>query len=228
MWDTHRRFTVDSAEINALVLEGETPTVDLRRQLELGTPARNAELVKDVIALANTKASGPRYLLIGFTDDGDYYAPSDADERVKRDRLLEDLNQDRLQSIISSYTSPAVKVRYTEVTYRAGRMGRLEFLRDPTEVPYAVSNRVRKLKKGHGFHGTWPSPGRRAPRKSRPCERTLSEPGVGATNSSPKPVVDHLAEFVNLRCSVLPYLCGQVSVDANNGCVLYHQSTESL
>ncbi len=152
VWETRRRFTADSAEIDALILEGETPTVDFKRQLELGTPARNGELVKDVIALANTKASGPRYLLIGFTDDGDHYDPSDPGERQKRDRLLDELSQDRLQSIISDHTVPAVKVRYTEIAYRAGRVGKLEVLRDPTEVPYSVSKDVGRLKAGQVFH----------------------------------------------------------------------------
>ncbi len=77
VWEHRRGITVSSQAIDAVVAEGETPTVDLKRQLALDTASHKAELIKDVIALANTKATGPRYLIIGFTDDGVYYDPDD-------------------------------------------------------------------------------------------------------------------------------------------------------
>lgn len=138
VWETRRQFTIESCEIDELVAGGETPTLDLKRQLELRTASQKAELIKDVVALTNTKASGRRFLLIGFTNDGDYYEPTDNEERAERDQLFKRLTEETLQTIVAHYTTPAVQVRYNPVAYRLGPVGRLEILRDPTELPYAV------------------------------------------------------------------------------------------
>lgn len=138
VWEHRRGITVSSQEVDALVEEGETPTVDLKRQLAVDTMSQKAELIKDVIALANTKASGPRYLLIGFTDLGDYFDPEDLQVRAERDRLLESLREERLQEIISEYTTPVLQIRYTKAEYHKGPIGKLQILRDATQIPYAV------------------------------------------------------------------------------------------
>ena len=138
VWEHRRSITLRSQEIDALVEEGETPTVDLKRQLALDTASHKAELIKDVIALANTKGPGPRYLIIGFTDEGDYYEPENPQERAERDRLLDALSEERLQTIVSTYTDPVLRVRYTKAGYHRGPVGMLQVHRDTTELPYAV------------------------------------------------------------------------------------------
>lgn len=142
VWEHRRAVTVSSTEIDDLVAEGETSTVDLKRQLGVDTASEKAELVKDVIALANTKATGRRYMVIGFTNEGDYYQPDDSVERAERDRLFVALNEERLQQIITEYTSPAIQVRYTKTEYHLGPVGMLEVLRDVTQLPYVVRKSV--------------------------------------------------------------------------------------
>lgn len=138
VWETRCQFTFESGEIDQLLAEGETPTLDLKRQLEVRTASQKAEFIKDINALANTKASGQRFLLIGFTNDGDYYEPAESEARTERDRLLKRLTQEQLQTIAAHYTTPAIQLRYSQVAFRLGTVGRLEILRDPTELPYAV------------------------------------------------------------------------------------------
>lgn len=138
VWEHRRSITVSSQAIDALVAEGETPTVDLKRQLAVDTASQKAEFIKDIVALANTKATGSRYLLVGFANEGDYYEPADPRERAEWDRLLASLNEERLQTIASKYTTPALQIRYTKAEYHLGPVGIVEVVRDATQLPYEV------------------------------------------------------------------------------------------
>ncbi|MFN8678789.1 MAG: ATP-binding protein [Thermomicrobiales bacterium] len=150
VWQTRSQLTADSAEIDAILEEGETSLIDFKRQLAVDTASQKAELVKDVIALANARGKGTRALLIGFTDDGDFYEPSASHECEERDQLLAALTQDRLQTIIARHTHPVVPVRYGRVAYRRGQVGKLEINPDAAERPYAVAISIGD--KGKGGH----------------------------------------------------------------------------
>jgi hypothetical protein len=95
-----------------------------------------------VIALANANATGPRYILIGFRNDGTYYDPSDPQERADRDQLLNALSAERLQTIVSTHTSPVIQIRYAKVDYYDGPIGKLEIVREVTAIPYQVSKSI--------------------------------------------------------------------------------------
>ncbi len=68
VWETRRGFTLESKFIDELVAEWETTSVDFKRELYLDTADQKAEFTKDVIGLANTQASGRRWMIIGFDD----------------------------------------------------------------------------------------------------------------------------------------------------------------
>lgn len=77
VWPTYRGIVRACEKANtewwgrvaAMVGEWETSTVEFKEMIGLGTEKRNAEFGRDVIALANTKASGrERYIVIGFDD----------------------------------------------------------------------------------------------------------------------------------------------------------------
>ena len=161
VWEHRRGVTITSAEIDALVEEGETSTVDLKRQLGVDSASEKAELVKDVIALVLAKATARRYLLVGFTNEGNYFEPADPLEQAERDRLLAALTEERLQTIIAAHTTPALQIRYTKAEYHRGSVGKLEVLRDTTQIPYAVhktvgsadktDKRARQVREGQVF-----------------------------------------------------------------------------
>jgi hypothetical protein len=143
VWEHRGAMTISSEEIDALLQDGETQTVEFKRELDLRTASNKAEFIKDVIALANANATGPtRYILIGITNDGYYYDPQDPEERANRDKLLNELSPERLQTIVSAHTSPVLQIRYAKVDYFDGPIGKLEVVRQVTAVPYQVSKSI--------------------------------------------------------------------------------------
>ena len=75
----------------------ETTTVEFKRQVNLKLDKEKAEFVRDVLALATTKASGRRWLVIGFDNNTHQFTVS-VDPAI---------TQDRLEDILNAYASPA-------------------------------------------------------------------------------------------------------------------------
>jgi len=137
VWDTRQAFTRDSKHIDQLVAEWETTSVDFKRELYLDTKDQKAEFVRDVLGLANTQASGRRWLIIGFDDK----------TRAYHGRPDSKISQNRIETILADYTAPVVEVRYREVGYRAGPVGMLEVIRDSKKLPYKVARELVGEKK---------------------------------------------------------------------------------
>ena len=140
-----------------LVPDWETTTVEFKRQLSLKRDKEKAEFVRDVLALATTKASGRRWLVIGFDDKTRQFTES-ADPAI---------TQDRLEDVLNAYASPAPQIRYQSVRWNGGDVGLLEVTRDPTRIPYRVTRalahiRVDDVYVRHGSHVEPPTPAERA------------------------------------------------------------------
>lgn len=153
VWEQRRAAALESREIDQLVGEWETTSVEFKRELNTKTADQKAELIKDVLALANTQASGSRLLVVGFDDKTRQYHAS-PDQRI---------TQEHLEQLMSQYTGPAVNLRYSEVGYRSGPVGRLEILRDPKKVPYGVAKSIgdkKRVAQGDVFvrHGSLSEP----------------------------------------------------------------------
>src|SRR6266487_937336 len=149
VWEKRRGFTLMSRFIGGLVAEWETTSVDFKRELHLDTADEKAEFIKDVLSLANTKASGRHWLIIGFENNSHVYYGS-PDQR---------LNQDRFEQVLSMYTTPFVDVQYEVVDYREGSVGMLEVLREPRKLPYSVASSTgdrKRIEQGDIFvrHGS--------------------------------------------------------------------------
>lgn len=137
VWETRRGFTLESRFIDEPVAEWETTSVDFKRQLSLDTMHQKAEFIKDILSLVNTQASGRRWLIIGFDDKTHaYFAPPDSK-----------ITQNRIEQLLARYIEPSIDVRYEEVEYRAGYVGKLEVLRDPKKLPYCVKEQMNREKK---------------------------------------------------------------------------------
>lgn len=154
VWEHRRALTLESKFIDALVAEWETTSVEFKQELHLDTASQRAEFIKDILGLTNTQASGARWLIIGFEDKApEYHGAPDLN-----------VTQDRIEDLLSYYTVPAVDARYKVVEYSAGKVGKLELLRDPKKLPYAVAQSVgdqaagdkKRIKKGQVFvrHGS--------------------------------------------------------------------------
>ena len=138
VWETRRGYTKQSRFIDTLVRDWETVNVDHKQELHLDTNDEKVELVKDVIALANTKVTAQRWLVIGFDDKTrEYHGPPDPT-----------VTRNRIEQIVNMYTRPTVQVRYDIVPYPPGPVGLLEVLRDPADLPYRVARSLRGEKRG--------------------------------------------------------------------------------
>lgn len=137
VWETRRGVTLESQFIDGLLAEGETTSVEFKREVHLDTADQKAEFIKDILSLANTRASGRRWLVIGFDDKTRTYFGSPDPT----------LTQQRIEQILARYTTPCVEVRYDVVQCQAGPVGKLEVLRDPKNVPYRVAKSITGNKK---------------------------------------------------------------------------------
>lgn len=130
--ETRYHLTWETQRIDELVGEWETTSVEFKRDVRTDTPKQKAELIKDVLGLSNTQASGRRWLIIGFDDKTRTYAgPPDPK-----------LTQEHLERLMAEYTQPVLAVRYQVIDYRAGKVGKLEVLREPAKLPYRVARPI--------------------------------------------------------------------------------------
>ncbi len=136
--------------VAGLVPEWETTNVEFKRQLNLATKAQKAEFVRDILALATTKSSGERFLIIGFDDATRQFAQS----------VDATITHNRLEQILNAYAAPAPEIRYHRVAWGQGEIGVIKVLRDPTKVPYRVTQTVAHIRNGSVYvrHGSQVEP----------------------------------------------------------------------
>jgi len=98
---------------------------------------QKAEFVKDILSLGNTKASGRRWLIVGFHDTThQYFGPPDGK-----------ITQNRIEQVLARYIEPSVEVKYETVECRVGYVGKLEVIRDPKKLPYCVKEQMKRERK---------------------------------------------------------------------------------
>jgi hypothetical protein len=140
-----------------LVPDWETTTVEFKRQVNLKRDKEKAEFVRDVLALATTKASGRRWLVIGFDNNTHQFT----------DSVDPAITQDRLEDILNAYASPAPQIHYQPVRWNRGDVALLEVVRDPTHIPYRVTRSLAHISVDdvyvrHGSHVEPPTTAERA------------------------------------------------------------------
>jgi tetratricopeptide (TPR) repeat protein len=84
-------------QILAWITAGETETLDFKRELALQHAEGKAELVKDVIAIANT-AADTGYLLVGVDKSGLIVG-------------IENLEEERIQQVVHTYINPKISLK---------------------------------------------------------------------------------------------------------------------
>jgi hypothetical protein len=129
VWERRRAEVEGARVLDSFVAEWETTSVEFKRELLLNTADQKAEFVKDVLGLANTQASGRRWLIVGFDDKTrSYHSPPDPS-----------VTQNRIEQVLAQCVAPSLDVRYEVLAYRGGTVGRLEVLRDAKKLPYSVA-----------------------------------------------------------------------------------------
>ena len=136
--------------VAALLPEWETTNIEFKRQLDLATKADKAEFIRDILALATTKSSGERFLIVGFDDKTHQFLQS-VDPAI---------TQNQLEQLLNAYAAPAPEIRYHRVAWDQGEVGVIKVLRDPAKVPYRVNKSLAHISKGDVFvrHGSQVEP----------------------------------------------------------------------
>lgn len=128
VWTTRRDLAIESRFIDSLLAEWESANVEFKREVHTQTADEKAELIKDVLGLANTQVAGQRWLIIGFYPKTHaYYGAPDLK-----------LTQDHLEQLLSTYARPVPPIVCRVVGYRAGPVGVLEVRRERRDLPYSV------------------------------------------------------------------------------------------
>jgi hypothetical protein len=138
------------ALVDELLPEWETVTVEFKRSVQLGRDKEKAEFVRDILALATTKASGRRLYIIGF----------DAKSHLFAESVDPGIDQDRVERILYAYAEPTPDLRYRTAVWEDGEIGIMEVFRDAAKIPYRVKKSLAHINKGDVFvrHGSQVEP----------------------------------------------------------------------
>jgi hypothetical protein len=114
--------------------------------LNLESEAGRAEFVRDVLALANTLVSEPRYLVVG-------YEPTKLDFHTSLDSAI---TTDRLEDILNAWTMGAPPISLHRVEVAGGTAGVLAIDPDRSRLPYRASKASGQLDPANVYvrHGT--------------------------------------------------------------------------
>ena len=121
--------------VRALMPDWETVTVDFKREIHLDTTEQKAEFIKDITALATTKASGARYLVVGWDPKSRQFTAS----------VDLTIDQDRMEQILAAYLDPVPRITYRTFAWESGTAGLIEVFRNDWEVPYKVKKAIGRL-----------------------------------------------------------------------------------
>jgi hypothetical protein len=126
--------------------EGETTNVEIKQRLDLTTEDGKAKFVRHTLALATTKTSGRRFLIVGFDDRTREFFES-PDPKI---------TQERLEQVLHAYTDPTPTSRFRRIPVKEGEVVLFELLREPHKLPYRVTKDLGPLRAGDVYarHGS--------------------------------------------------------------------------
>jgi hypothetical protein len=133
---TQQLTTEQQTLLDDLIEEWETTGVDVKETLELRSERQRAEFCKDVMALANTRVSGRRFMVVGFND-------------VSREfTQVHDfaVTSNQMESVLSAYCTPVPEIRLSTVPLGSGQAAIIEVLNKPDNLPYRLARDVWKFK----------------------------------------------------------------------------------
>ena len=137
-----QQVTTDQRRLlNDLVDEWETTSVDMKEALELRTDRQRAEFCKDIMALANTRVSGRRFIAVGFNDVSRDFTTS----------VNPTLSANQMESVLAAYCVPVPEIRFSVVPWGAGNAAIIEVLSKAMDLPYRLARDVWKFKAGAVF-----------------------------------------------------------------------------
>ena len=123
-------MTMDEAGLRRLIRRGEGDKLDFKARLDLATKDLKAQLVKHVLAIANTRGS-LGYLVFGVDDQGN-----------PTGQLKDRPTEEHIQQVIREYTEPYVETSYQLLSVNGVPVGLLTISRQAEKLPYRVAKPV--------------------------------------------------------------------------------------
>lgn len=128
---------MDKYKLKMLLESDEGPKLDFKQSLSLETDGEKKELVKDVIAIANSRG-GRGYIIFGVED--------------KTKRIVgikdENISEEKIQQIISSRCDPPVSIKFEIVEYNDKKLGVLTIYKSSLRPHQMVQNGVFYIRRG--------------------------------------------------------------------------------
>jgi len=121
---------VDERYISALISKREFTKCDFKAELHCKTKSQKAELVKDIIAIANPPGKAG-HLLFGIYDNGQLSGKLDVS-----------VSEEQIQKIVKEYTDPYIEIFYEIVQFKNQSVGLLTIHREARKLPYKVGKTV--------------------------------------------------------------------------------------
>jgi hypothetical protein len=122
--------------IRGLIPDWETVSVDFKREIHLDAVDQKAEFIKDIAALATTKASGSRFLVVGW----------DPKSRLFTTSVDPTITQDRMEQVLAAYLDPVPRIAYRTLDWESGTAGLIQVFRNDWDVPYKVKKAIGRLR----------------------------------------------------------------------------------
>jgi hypothetical protein len=131
--------------LHEILSEGTTSNVSVQQHLELGSVVDMADFVRDCMALANTRSSGRRFLVLGL----------DKDTQQVSSPVDVTLTKDRVDELLRVHTVPAPRFSCQRIKTSGGDVVIIELFHDADRVPSRVGRNLGPLKVGQVFvrHG---------------------------------------------------------------------------
>ncbi|ADL42041.1 putative transcriptional regulator [Caldicellulosiruptor obsidiansis OB47] len=128
---------MDKYKLKMLLESDEGPKLDFKQSLSLETDGEKKELVKDVIAIANSRG-GRGYIIFGVED------------KTKKIVGIKDTNisEEKIQQIISSRCDPPVSIKFEIVEYDGKKLGVLTIYKSSLRPHQMVQNGVFYIRRG--------------------------------------------------------------------------------
>ncbi|WAM34415.1 RNA-binding domain-containing protein [Caldicellulosiruptor morganii] len=128
---------MDRYKLKVLLESDEGPKLDFKSKLSLETESEKKELVKDVIAIANSRG-GRGYIIFGVED------------KTKKVVGIEDegITEEKIQQIISSRCDPPVSIKFEIMEYEGKRVGILTIYKSSLRPHQMVQNGVFYIRRG--------------------------------------------------------------------------------
>lgn len=128
---------MDRYKLKILLESDEGPKLDFKQEISLDTDGEKKELIKDVIAIANSRG-GRGYIIFGVEDKTKRIVGIDS----------KNITEEKIQQIISSRSDPPVSTKFEVVEYEGKKLGILTIYKSTLRPHQMIQNGVFYIRRG--------------------------------------------------------------------------------